>query len=242
MCRTLNRTFHPQSCKEPVHKRRSGDTHSGMQHVVDPNALRLICDTDSPAILGQGIIWNASLLAPLHVLDESTCAGEQSVALYQVGCEKPALTKLKLIQYFPSADAAAFSVDSDLTAAGSVTFAEEKAEGNEWFVQWLTFRRGAVCVESMHGKIREIVKIDRYEYRSASGAIVSVRDISAIFLDKQMPLGSSGAPVYHAGSGKILGFVHGNAAENDSFAICLDPKPIWESQSQCRQTVSVCGH
>jgi hypothetical protein len=81
----------------------------------------------------------------------------------------------------------------------------------------------------MHGKIREIVTIDRYEYRSASGAIVSTRNISAIFLDKKMSLGTSGAPVCHSDSGKIVGFIHGNAAENDSFAICLDPKPLWAS-------------
>ena len=208
---------------------------------MNVDILRLISDPDSPAALGQGIIWNASLLAPLHVLVESTCAGEQSVALYQVGCEKAELTKLKLIQSFPSADAATFSVDSDITADGPVTFAEEKAEGDELVVQWLTFRRGAVCVQSIDCKMREIVKINRYEYRSASGTIISVRNISAIFLDKQMPLGSSGAPVYHSRSGRILGFVHGNAAENDSFGISLDPKPIWVSQSQRRRTVSVCG-
>ena len=181
-------------------------------------------------------------MAPLHVLDEAICAGERIVALYRAGCEKTALAKLKLIESFRSADAATFSVDCDLTADGSASFAEEKAEGDDLIVQWLALRRGAVCVQSTDCKIREIVKIGRYDYRSASGAILSVRNISAIFLDKQMPLGSSGAPVYRAESGKILGFVHGNAAENDSFAICLDPKPIWESRSQCRRTVSVCGH
>jgi hypothetical protein len=197
------------------------------------NRLRLICGSDFPLLLGQGMVWKESLLAPLHVLDESMCAGELSVALRQVGNEKAESAKLKLIECFPSADAAAFSVDSNLTAEGSVTFAEEKAEGDEWFVQWLTLRRGAVCVQSIHGKIREIVKIDRYEYRSASGTIIGVRNISAIFLDKKMPLGSSGAPIYHLNSGKILGFVHGNAAENDSLGISLDPKPIWASRANC---------
>jgi hypothetical protein len=167
------------------------------------------------------------------------CLGERIVALYRVGREKAVLAKLKLLQSFPSADAASFSVDSDLTADGSLTFAEQADEGDDLIIQWLALRRGAVCVQSTDCKIRETVKIGRYEYRSASGAIVSVRDISAFFLDKQMPLGSSGAPIYHAGSDKILGFVHGNAAENDSFAICLDSKPIWETASLERERALV---
>jgi hypothetical protein len=209
---------------------------------VYEKCLRLICDTDFAAALGQGIVWNSSLLAPLHVLDESLCAGGRIVALYRVGCEKAALANLKLIQTFPSADAATFSLDCGLTVDSSVTFGEKKAGDSNLIVQWLAFRRGGVYVQSIGCKIREIAKIGSYDYRSASGTIISVHNISAIFLDKQMPLGSSGAPVYHAGSGKILGFVHGNAAENDSFAICLDPIPIWESRSQGRRTVSICGN
>jgi hypothetical protein len=81
-------------------------------------------------------------------------------------------------------------------------------------------------VEWITSRVREIVKIDRYEYRSASGAIIRTRKISAIFLDKKMPLGTSGAPVYRSDSSKILGFIHGNAAANDSLAICLDPQPL----------------
>ena len=169
-------------------------------------------------ILSQGIVCNASLLAPLHVLDESKCVGEQVVALYQAAGRKAASTQLKLIQAFPSADAATFSVDCDLTAGGSVTFAEQAGEGGRLIVQWLTIERGTVGVQSIYSKIREIVRIDRYEYRSASGAIVSACNISAIFLDKKMPLGTSGVPVCHSDSGKIVGFVHGDAAQNDSFA------------------------
>ena len=194
---------------------------------MDPHVLRLICDSDFPCGLGQGIVWNASLLVPLHVLDESKCGREQSVTLYRAGCQKSALAKLKLIRSFPSADAATFSVDCDLTADGSMSFADQIYEGDDLMIQWLTFLRGAVCVQTIHGKVREIVIIDRYEYRSASGALVSTLNVSAIFLDKQMPLGTSGAPVYHSDSGKIIGFVHGNAAENDSFAICLDSRPLW---------------
>jgi len=198
---------------------------------MDPNVLRLICDSESPVVLGQGIVWNASLLAPLHVLDGSGCIGQPNVVLYQAGGQKAVVSKLKLIRSFPCADAASFSVDCDLPAQYSLKFAEQAHEGEKVIVQWLTWRRGGIRVEAITSKIREMVKIDRYEYRSASDTIVKTRNISAIFLDKEMPLGSSGAPVYHADSDKIVGFVHGNAAANDSLAICLDPRSLW---ADCR--------
>jgi hypothetical protein len=198
---------------------------------MDPSVLRLICDSDSPAALGQGVVWNASLLAPLHVLDESRCIGEPDVVLYQVGGQKAAVTKLKLMRCFPCADAATFSLDCDLPAQDSLNFAEQAHEGEEVIVQWLTFRRGGISVEAITSTVREIVKIDQYEYRSASGAIVSTRNISAIFLNNKMPLGTSGAPVYKSDSNEILGFVHGNAAANDSLAICLDPRPLRAAQN-----------
>jgi hypothetical protein len=191
-----------------------------------PNVLRLICDSDFPAVLGQGIVWNASLLAPLHVLDDASCIGRRNVVLYQAGGQKAAVS-LRLIRRFPCADAATFSVDCDLSAASSLNFAEQAHEAEEVIVQWLTFRRGSVCVKAITSKIREIVSIGRYDYRSANGAMVSTRNISAIFLDKRLPPGASGAPVYQSDSSKILGFVHGNAAANDSLAICLDPRALW---------------
>ncbi|MGA8658490.1 MAG: hypothetical protein WB586_20305 [Chthoniobacterales bacterium] len=193
---------------------------------MDPNVLRLICDSAFPAVLGQGIVWNESLLAPLHVLDESRCIGQRNVVLYQADGQKAVVSALRLIRCFPRADAGTFSVDSDLPIQ-SLNFAEQAHEGEKIIVQWLTFRRGGIRVETITGKIREIVKIGRYEYRSASAAIVSTRNISAIFLDKKMPPGTSGAPVYRSDSSKILGFVHGNAAANDSLAICLDPRSLW---------------
>jgi hypothetical protein len=210
-----------------------------MQRAIDPNALRLVCHSSSPAALGQAIVWNNSLLVPLHVLDKSSHAERGSVVLYRPDNQRAAVTKLSLIESFPSSDAAIFSADCDFAAGGSVIFTARIDEGDDLIVQWLTLRRGAVCVQSIRGNIREIVKIDGYEYRSASGSIISVRDISAIFLDKKMPLGSSGAPIYHLNSGKILGFVHGNAAENDSLGISLDPTPIWASRNVGR-TVPVC--
>ena len=188
---------------------------------MDPNVLRVICDSDFPAVLGQGILWDASLLAPMHVLDESRWIG-----LYQVGGQRAAVTKLKLTRCFPCADAATFSMDCDLPAQYSLNFAEEAHEDEKVIIQWLTFRRGDICVETISSRVREIVKIDRYEYRSASGTIVSTRNISAIFLNNKMPLGTSGAPVYNSDSSEILGFIHGNAAANDSLAICLDPRPL----------------
>jgi hypothetical protein len=194
---------------------------------MDPNVLRLICDSETSVVLGQGIVWNVSLLAPLHVLDGSGSSGQPHVVLYQAGGQKTVVSKLKMIRSFPCADAASFSVDCDLPAHYSLKFAEHAHEGEKVTVQWLTFRSGGIWVESITSKVREIVKIDRYEYRSASDAIVKTRNISAIFLDKKMPLGSSGAPVYHSDSHQILGFVHGNAAANDSLAICLDPRPLW---------------
>jgi hypothetical protein len=194
---------------------------------MDPNVLRLICDSDFPAALGQGIVWNASLLSPLHVLDGSRRLGQRNVVLYQAGGQKAMVSKLRLIRRFPCADAATFSVDCDLPLQ-SLKFTEQAHEGEKVVVQWLTFRRGGIGVETITSKIREVVKIDRYEYRSASGTMVRTRNISAIFLDKKMPLGSSGAPVYHSDSENIWGFVHGNAAANDSLAICLDPRSLWE--------------
>jgi hypothetical protein len=193
---------------------------------MDPNLLRLICHSDFPAVLGQGIVWNASLLSPLHVLDGSRRFGQGNVVLYEAGGQKAVVSKLRLIRCFPSADAGIFSVDCDLPGQ-SLKFAKQVHEGEKVIVQWLAFRRGGIWVEAIDSKIREIVKIDRYEYRSAGGTMVSTRNISAIFLDEKMPLGSSGAPVYHSDSGSILGFVHGNAAANDSLAICLDPRSLW---------------
>jgi hypothetical protein len=194
---------------------------------MDRNALRLICDSDFPAARGQGIVWSASLLVPLHVLDDSSCLDQRKVVLYQADGQKAIDTKLRMMQSFPSADAAIFSLGCDLPAQYSLEFAEQAHEGDQVIIQWLTFGSVGICIAAISSRIREIVNIDRYEYRSASGAMVSARNISAIFLDKKMPLGTSGAPVYHSDSGEIVGFVHGNAAANDSFAICLDPRPLW---------------
>jgi hypothetical protein len=194
---------------------------------MDSNVLRLICDSNPFVVLGQAIVWKASLLVPLHVLDESRRLGQRTVVLYQAGGQKALVTEFKLIRCFPCADAATFSVNLDLPSQCLLKFADQAHEGEKVIVQWLAFRRGDVCVETMISSIREIVKIDRYEYLSAGGTTVRTRNISAIFLDKKMPLGSSGAPVYHFESGKILGFVHGNAAANDWLAICLDPLSLW---------------
>lgn len=201
---------------------------------MGPNVLRLICDSDFPAVLGQGIVWNASLLAPLHVLDESRCMGQRNVALYQAGGQKTVVRKLRLIRRFPCSDAATFSVDCDLPGR-SLKFAKQVHEGEKVIVQWLASRGEGICVEAIISSIREIVKIDRYEYLSAGGTVVRTRNISAIFLDKRMPLGSSGAPVYQSDSGNILGFVHGNAAANDSLAICLDPRSLWADRASTNE-------
>jgi hypothetical protein len=193
---------------------------------MDPNLLRLICDSNFPAVLGQGIVWNGSLLVPLHVLDGSRRLAQGKVVIYQPGGQKAVVSKLKQIRRFPCADAAIFSVDCDLPVQ-SLKFAKQVHEGEKVIIQWLAFRRGGICVEAVISSVREIVKIDRYEYLSAGGTMVRTRNIAAIFLDKKMPLGSSGAPVYQSDSGNILAFVHGNAAANDSLAICLDPRSLW---------------
>jgi hypothetical protein len=194
---------------------------------MDSNVLRLIWDSDFSAPRGQGIIWNACLLVPLHVLDESYCTAQRNVVFYQAGGRTTVVRRLRLTRRFPTADAATFSLDCDLPAKCSLTFAKRAHEGEKVIVQWLTFRRGDIGVETIASKIREIVKIDRYEYRSAGGAIIRTRDISALFLDQKMPMGTSGAPVYRCDSGKILGFIHGNATANDSLAISLDLHPLW---------------
>jgi hypothetical protein len=86
---------------------------------------------------------------------------------------------------------------------------------------------GAAVIDGMavlESRVREVVRIERHRFKSASGREIVARDVRAIFLDDPVASGWSGAVVSLRDSAGVLGFVHGNASTNRDAAVCLLPR------------------
>jgi hypothetical protein len=188
--------------------------------------LRAIVDAETHVLLGQALLTHGRLIAPLHVLDPALVAGGRALALGRVDRAPAARPTLALLSQQPAADAAIWSVDDERESGRPLTFASHVGRGAAVAIHCLTPRqRMVIGYVVIAASIRDMVLVDRYAYRTASGNMIQLAQVGVLFLDRSMAPGASGAPICLAGSTRIVGFVHGNAEANAGGAVALDPRP-----------------
>ena len=93
-------------------------------------------------------------------------------------------------------------------------------------------------------RVCEVVEVQRYNYRAASGQVVELCGVLVLLLDDMFAPGWSGAPVYDAVSGALYGFLHGNTVVGGGAGICLLPdanSPVWRLLRQHGKGGDVCN-
>ena len=179
--------------------------------------------TPNGGIAGQALVFSSFVMIPLHVIDKksprSVCLVDRrgcrsvvhlagvlaidgawdSILYRTVGPEVPN-TRRAIVRV----DAAGAAVDISAITNGKSALIDHMAV--------------------LESRVREVVRIARHHFQSASGREIVARDVCAILLNDPVAPGWSGAAVSLRDSADVLGFVHGNASANDGAAVCLVPR------------------
>jgi hypothetical protein len=187
--------------------------------------LRLICHPEARSPLGQGILSGPFFLIPLHVLNSDFLRGVAGVRIGKPSYARLTQSSISILKTVPESDCAICVInertDYELRLANNVQV------GDVLDVHILKpYDIEGVCYELTKSVVRDIVIAGCHTYQSSCGTSYSICDVLTVLLTDPMPKGSSGAAICLAGSDLIVGFVHGNAAENHGGAICLNPQPI----------------
>lgn len=191
------------------------------------SALRVIFRLGARLPLGQAVFSRDRLIAPLHVIDERFLARAGKLQVRRWGTAEMTGDLLSVLATVPAADAAICAVQGDTGVNHPLAFAPVVHRGDRVDVHFLEASGGgSIRSNILSSLVRDLVVVDHYMYSSAAGSCIILREVGALFLAHCLPRGMSGAVTCLAGTEQIVGFVHGNAAENDGAAICLDPRPL----------------
>lgn len=179
---------------------------------------------DRGAIIAQGIIFGSTVVLPLHALDRRELLRRPHLRLLRKGHEP---SRLLVRTEFPSADGVLCEIDGPAPSAAPIHSLEDPAQrGQGVEIKYLVWQGQQLTVAKRAAQIRDLVQVRRHDYTSASGSPIRIDDVRVTFLSLSVPRGLSGAPVYAAQSGAIIGFIHGNAEVNGGAAVCLAHRPL----------------
>jgi hypothetical protein len=190
-------------------------------------SLRVLFARGDSLPLAHGLVWRDRLITPLHVIDSNIAAAGSRFAIGRQGTWSPTGCRLAVEAEVPATDVSICSVGDCWPVMPEISFIESPQRGQSVDVHTLTVHPGrSIMHTTARAAIREVVTVGRHSYRTACGDLLTVRGVTAVFVDRAMPGGTSGAPVCLAGSTSVVGFVHGNAAANRGDAVCLSTGPL----------------
>lgn len=169
-------------------------------------------------VLCHGMVISSQLWLPLHVLDQN--AWLPSRRLKVVGPSGNYRLDVTTAMSCPQADLAIYTL-LDLSGEVPPTLVAPTV-GQEVKILAMTQTLPFHAVP-ISARVRAMVSVDHYSYRTGSGVEAAAQDLLVTFLDVAAYPGLSGAPVLTANESAIVGFIHGNAPDNDGLAILLDP-------------------
>ena len=188
--------------------------------------LRIV--TDNGTTLGQAVRFGRRVLVSLHVVDLSA----RSTLWLTDGRSEPLSFEI---------DDVRAEIQGDVGAVSTIPAQEAPENGLSWtddverigaarIVANVDASSGGGSIVTIETGIVALRSVDRYSYRLASNADVSLEGCSVAFLSSPVPRGWSGASVLDRKTDAIFAVIHGNAEANDGNAICLLPsREFWLS-------------
>lgn len=175
-------------------------------------------------VLGQVLACRSFMITPLHVMDPDvpvsiSCVDRhgkiKTVVLSEVAAVDPPWDVIMFRMLPPSRSECSLRVPS-VGRAGIAVAVHAIVDTNreDGHIDRLVVFRST---------IRELLDVHCHHYRSASGRMVRLKNIRALFLAHPFPPGWSGAPVYVTRTGELAGFIHGNSPANAGDGVCLVP-------------------
>jgi hypothetical protein len=179
-------------------------------------------------VRGQGLQVGRFVLTPLHVIDRGVAhQARGQLSLHSEIATKRVVGIGPVVSTLPNADCTIFAAADGIRSEPLLEVEPEVRRGDRAVIDFLQpgpphgVRLNRHCTT-----VDDLLTVSSYKYHSASGDQIRLTDANIIVLRGTVPVGVSGAPVWAAETGRIIGLVHGTSPEMRGTTLCLSPLPI----------------
>lgn len=165
--------------------------------------------------LSQAMWLGERAVFPLHVCDRGP--GTSVTVMGHLGCE----IELTLDVEFASLDVVLSEGVNDIRDRQLRSRLSCPSVGQRVEIVY----RHRDCIKALTTRVRDMVKVHDYTYKTRSGRMIALETAWCVFLEAQVWPGLSGSPVVNSSGTGIIGFIHGNAAANNGSGVCLTLGP-----------------